>query len=82
MLNQRRGMDKVHKWLLRAEKDERIVPAMSAEVTGEVTACHDYIHLMEVRVDLLLIEVKGLKETIVERDEEIELLKHPENEEC
>ena len=77
-MTERRGLDKVAKWLLRAEKDERIVPAMSHEVTGEITACHDYIYIMEVRVDVLLAEVRDLKHDIEKLDLVIYDLEHPE----
>jgi hypothetical protein len=71
MLVPRRSADKVARWLLRAEKDERLVPAMSAEITGEIEACHQYVRDMEVELNVVECSERCLKVRIVELNEEI-----------
>ena len=41
-----RSVDKAQKWLLQAEKDDRLVPSMSAEIMGELEAQAAHIAIL------------------------------------
>ena len=75
MLNERRGKDQVDKWLIRAEKDCRIVPAMSAEVVGEITAHIAYTEEMEKVVNVLEVSERALEAKVAAQEVTIATLK-------